>query len=152
MDQAKAPKCLVWRKKNQGLIEGCTSKGNKACYDGKIASYSVTISLGKGIYYRQHYKELSGKLLAKFIESNFIEIFKSSCKPAGNVFVQDDDSSQNSKAAKTGLDKIGDVQLSISQRSPDFNAIENAFSLAEKKLNSDAVKHSISKESYAKFV
>ena len=30
MDQAKAPKDLVWRKKNEDLIKGCTSKGNKA--------------------------------------------------------------------------------------------------------------------------
>ena len=30
MDQAKAPKSLVWRKKNEGLIKGCTSKVNKA--------------------------------------------------------------------------------------------------------------------------
>ena len=24
MDQVKAPKCLVWRKKNEGLFKGCT--------------------------------------------------------------------------------------------------------------------------------
>ena len=65
------------------------------------------------------------------------------------MFVQDADPSQNSKAAKQ--DKTGAVQFSIPPRSPDLNPIENAFSLVEKKLSSDAVKCSISKESYAKF-
>ena len=46
-------------------------------------------------------------MFAEFIENNFIEIFKSSCNPAGNVFAQDGDPSQNSKAAKTALEKIG---------------------------------------------
>ena len=68
------------------------------------------------------------------------------------MFVQDGDPSQNSKAAKTALDKIGAVQFSITPRSPDHNPIENVLKLLEKKLSSDAVKHSISKETFAKFV
>ena len=44
MDQAKAPKGLVWRKKNESLIKGCTSKGNKA---GHV--FFVAVSLGKEI-------------------------------------------------------------------------------------------------------
>ena len=48
--------------------------------------------------------------------------------------------------------KIGAVQFSIPPRSLDLNPIENAFNLVEKKFGSDAVKFSISKESYAKFV
>ena len=51
MDQAKAPKSLVWRKKNEGHIKGCTSKGNKAGHGGKVASFFVAISLGKRICY-----------------------------------------------------------------------------------------------------
>ena len=70
------------------------------------------------------------KIFAKFIENNFIEIFRSSCKPTGNVFVQDGDPTQNSKAAKTALDKIGAVQFSIHPRSPDLNPIKNG-----KKIN-----------------
>ena len=48
IDQAKAPKILVWRKKNEGLIKGCTSEGNKTGHGGKVASFFVAISLGKG--------------------------------------------------------------------------------------------------------
>ena len=81
----------------------------------------------------QSLRKLSGKLFAEFIENKFLEIFKSSCNPTGNVFVQDVDPSQNSKAAKTALDKIGVVQFSIPPPFPDLNRIENAFNLVEKK-------------------
>ena len=111
-----------------------------------------SISLGKGICYCKHCEKLSGKLFAEFIENNFFELFKSSCNPTVNVFVQDGDPSQNSKAAKTALDKIGAVQFSIYPRSLDLNPIESVFNLVEQKLSSDAVKYSISKESYATFV
>ena len=133
MDQEKAIKRLVWRKKNEGLTKGSTSKGNKAGYGGKVTGFFVAISLGKGICYCKHYEKFNGKLFAEFIENNFLEIFKSSCNPTGNVFVQDVDSSQNSKAAKTALDKIGVVQFSIPPPFPDLNRIENAFNLVEKK-------------------
>ena len=38
MDQTKSPKCSVWTKKNEGLIKGSTSKGNKGGHSGKVAS------------------------------------------------------------------------------------------------------------------
>ena len=114
--------------------------------------FSIAILLGKGISYYKHYEKISSKLFANFIENNFIDIFTSSCNPAGNVFVQDDDLSQNYKAGKTALDKTSAVQFSIIPHSPGLNTIENAFNLVEKNLSSDAVKHFISKESYAKFM
>ena len=43
MDQAKAPKRRVWRKRNEGLIKGCTSKGNKAELGGRVESFFVAI-------------------------------------------------------------------------------------------------------------
>ena len=66
------------------------------------------------------------------------------------MLVQDGEPSQNSKAAKTALKKISAIQFNIALRSSGLNPVENAFNLVEKKLNSDAVKCSISKESYAK--
>ena len=68
------------------------------------------------------------------------------------MFVQDGDPGQNSKAAKTAVDKFGAVQFRMRPHSLDLNAIENAFNLVEKKLSIDVVKYFISKESYAKFV
>ena len=124
MDQAMAPKYLVWRKKNERLIKGGTSNGNKSGCGGIVACF-LAISLGKEICYCKLYEKLSGKIFAEFVENNFIEIFKSSCKSTGNVFVEDGDPAQNSKAAKTALDKIGAVQFSIHPRSPDLNPIKN---------------------------
>ena len=45
MDQAKAPKGLVYRKKNEGLRE--TTKGNKAGHGGKVASFLLLYHLVK---------------------------------------------------------------------------------------------------------
>ena len=117
-----------------------------------MASFFVVISLGKGICYCKHYKKLSGTIFAEFIVNNFIEIFKKSCNTAGNVIVQAGDPCQNSKAAKTAIDKMGPLQFSIPPHSPDLNPIENVFDLVTKKLSSHAVKHSIFKETYAKLV
>ena len=87
IDQAKSPKSFIWRKENEGLTEGCTSKGNKARHGIKVARFLVAISIGKGICYCKHYEKVCGKLFAEFIENIFLEIFKSSCNPRGNVFV-----------------------------------------------------------------
>ena len=139
-------KTLVWRKKNEVIVNVCTLKGNKAGHCDKLASF-FTISLGKVICYYKHYEKLSGQTFAEFIKNNFIEIFKRGCNPTGNVFIQDGDPSQNPKAAKTALDKIGAVQFSIPPRFPDLNPIEHTFNLVEKKLTSAAVKYSLSKKS-----
>ena len=69
MDQAKALKSLVWRKKNEFLIMGCTSKGNKAGHGGKVTSVFVAISLGKVICYCKHHEKLSGKTFGEFTET-----------------------------------------------------------------------------------
>ena len=79
-----------------------TTKGNKAGHGGKVASFLLLYHLVKELLL-QALRKLSGKLFAEFTENKFLEIFKSSCNPTGNVFVQDDDPSQNSKAAKTAL-------------------------------------------------
>ena len=47
MDQAKAPKSLVCRKKNEDLIQGCTSKENKTGHGGKVASFLLLYHLVK---------------------------------------------------------------------------------------------------------
>ena len=92
------------------------------------------MSLGKDICYWKHYEKLSGKLFTEFIVNNFLQMFKSSFNPTGNVFVQVGDPSKNSKAAKTALYKIGSVQFSLSPGSPDLNPIEDAFNLVEKRI------------------
>ena len=89
---------------------------------------------------------------SRIYRNSFLEIFKSICNPAGNVYVQDSDPSQNFKAAKAALDKIENVQFSIPPCSQDLNPVKSAFTLVEEKLSSDAAKYSISEGSYAKSV
>ena len=135
----------VWpeERKMKVLLRVVLQKDIKQAMVAKRQGF-VPILLGKGIYFFKHYEKRSGKLYAEFIENNFTEIFKSSCNPTGNVFVQDGHPSPNFKAAKTALDKIGVVQISIPPRGPDLNSMENAFNLVKKKLSGDAVKYSIS--------
>ena len=47
MDQARAPKGRVWRRKSEGLTRGCLTKGKKLGTGGKVAKFIVAISLGK---------------------------------------------------------------------------------------------------------
>ena len=49
MDQARAPKGRVWRKKSEGLTQGCLAKGRKVGTEGKVAKFIVAISYRKGI-------------------------------------------------------------------------------------------------------
>ena len=144
----------VWsgERKIKALLRVVLQREIKQGMVAKWQGFFFAISFGKGICYCKYYKKPSGKLFAEFIEHDFLEIFKSKGNPTGNVFVQDGDPSQNSNTAKTALDKIGAAQFSIPPRSPDLNPIENAFNLVKKKVSSDAVKYSISKKSYAKFV
>ena len=98
----------LYQKQIQWIKLRCTSKGNNAGHGGSMKSFFVAVSFGKGICYCKHYQKRSGKLFAEFIGNNFTEM-----KPHMEVFVQDSDQSQKSKAAKTALDKIGAVQFSI---------------------------------------
>ena len=151
-DQAKAPRGLVWRGKNEGLKRGCTAKGSKAGNGGKVANFFVAISYGKGVCFCKTYEKLNGKLFGEFAKENFHEIFANSCNPEGNVFLQDNDPSQNSKAARVEMERINAVQFSIPPRSPDCNPIENVFNLAIRKLDEGAIANNITRESYEQFV
>ena len=44
MDQAKAPKNLVWRKKNEGLIKVCTWNRYKEKHGGKVTIFCCYIT------------------------------------------------------------------------------------------------------------
>jgi hypothetical protein len=59
-NQARAPGAKVWRKKNEGLSIGCTSKGKKAGSGSKVAHFMVCISYGKGVYFCEQYDKMDG--------------------------------------------------------------------------------------------
>lgn len=150
-DQARHAETRVWRKPSEGLSLGCTSKGKKVGYGGKVVHYIVCISYGKGVISCEKYEKMSGAFFASFIQQHFTDIFSRSHTPTGNIFLQDGDPSQNSKAAKVELTNLGYKIFSIPPRSPDLNPIENLFNLVDKKLQENAIAENIVKETYDEF-
>ena len=64
-DQAKAPHGRIWRKKSEGLMQGCTAKGSKVGSRGKVVKLIVAISHGKGPMVKCHkYDKLDGAYFA----------------------------------------------------------------------------------------
>ena len=100
----------------------------------KWGVFSLLYQLAKGYAIVSITRNLVVKYLLNLKKTTLLRFSKVVVTPAGNVFVQNGDPSQDSKAAKNALDKIGAVQFSIPPRSPDLNPIENAFNLVEKKI------------------
>lgn len=150
-DQAHHVRTRVWRKPSEGLTLGCTSKGKKVGYGGKLVHYIVCISYGKGVIACEKYEKMTGAFFASFIREHLRDIFSRSHTPTGNLFLQDGDPSQNSKAAKVELSKLGYTIFNIPPRSPDINPIENLFHLVDRKLHENAMANNITKETYEEF-
>ena len=150
-DQARAPATRVWRKRNEGLKQGCTSKGKKVGSGGKVAHFMVSISYGKGVYFCEQFEKMNGPYFSDFVKRRFRKLFRGSCNPSGKMFVQDGDPSQNSVAARKEMKKLGVEVHSIPPRSPDINPIENVFHLLDRKLRSEAIEQNITNESYKEF-
>ena len=49
LDQARAPKSQIWRKRGEGLTTGCLAKGKKEGTGGKYVRPIVAISYCKGV-------------------------------------------------------------------------------------------------------
>ena len=94
---------------------------------------------------------MNGAYFAGFIRRNFKKIMRKRCNPADNLFVQDDDSSQNSKAAAKEWQKRKTKLLSIPPHTPDINHIENMFNLIDRKPKNDAIEQNIIQETYEQF-
>ena len=106
-DQARAPGAKVWRRRNEGLARNCTAKGSKAGYGGITAHFMVAITYKKGVIYCRHYdNRLNGKFFASLVHKDFRGVFASSCNPDGEMFLQDGDPSQNSRAATNEMDNF----------------------------------------------
>ncbi len=150
LDQAKAPKSRIYRKKGEGLCVGCTSKGKKEGTGGNYARFIVAISYGKGVIICEEYQKMTGAFFAKFIEDHFPRMFDVADKET-DVFVQDGDPSQNSSAARSAMTKVNAQLLAIPPRSPDLNPIENFFHIVSEKLREEAILQQCTKESFDDF-
>ena len=149
-EQICAPKKKVWRKKCEGLQQGCVAKGRKEGTGANVVKFMVAIAYGKGVIICEEYDKLNGDYFADFIKRNFINMFGAADKDNCRYFVQDGDRSQNSKKAKEALQRVKAEVFHIPPRSPDLNPIENVFHLANKDLRISAKK--ITNESREEFV
>ena len=79
MDQARAPKGRVWRKKkSEGLNQGCLAKGSKVGTGGKVAKMMVAITHGGGVIICERYEKMDAKYFASFIDQHFNTMFERS--------------------------------------------------------------------------
>ena len=151
MDQARAPKGRVWRKKSEGLTQGCLAKGRKVGTGGKVAKFMVAISHGKGVLVCDRYEKMDANYFSPFIDQNFNTMFVQSGKGLSQLWLQDGDPSQNRKAAGEAMGRCHSELLQIPPESPDLNPIENIFNLASKKFEKDNLQQGISPDSYDEF-
>jgi hypothetical protein len=113
---------------------------------------SQSISYCKGVTMCEELAEkLTGSSFGKFVVHHFPTTFKTSVNPEGKIFLQDGDPSQNSAAAMAAVCEIGATRMSIPARSPHINPIENLFHIIKKKLQADAIRENITRESYGEF-
>ena len=151
MDQARAPKGRLWRKKSEGLKQGCLAKESKVGTGGKVAKMMVAISHGGGVRICERYEKMDAKYFASFIDQHFNTMFERSAKGLTRLWLQDGDPCQNSKRAREAMTRCHCELLKIPPRSPDLNPIENIFHIASKKLEKDALNKGITHESYEEF-
>ena len=151
LDQARAPKGRVWRKRSEGLTLGCLAKGSKSGTGGRVAKLMVAISYGKGVVVCERYEKMDGNYFASFIDQHSNTMFERSCKGLSRLWLQDGDPSQNSKAAREAMARCHSELLKIPPRSPDLNPIENIFHIVSKKLEKDALEKNITRESNEQF-
>jgi transposase len=150
LDQGRAPRSRIYRKRSEGLSQDCTSKGRKEGTGGKYAKLVVAISYGKGVIICEPYEKMNGEYFASFIEGYFKQMFRHAGKDS-MVFIQDGDPSQNSAAAKRAMQRVKAQLLPIPARSPDLNPIENMFHLVSQKLKNDAIRNNLTHESFQQF-
>ncbi len=136
---------MAWRKREEGLLLNCTSKGKKAGVEGKTAHFLVSIAYGKGVIAcDQYFERLTGERFSEYVRLNFPQIFARSANAKAKRFLQDGDPARNSA-------EVGAFMFSIPPRSPDLNPIENLFHLISKKLENDALHLQIQSENFEQF-
>ena len=147
-DQARAPGAREWRKRGEGLKFNCTAKGKKE--GGVNVNFMVAISYGKGVVLCEQYDgPITGKKFAAIVKSSFSKAFKKSSNQKGKRFLMDGCPRHNSMIAKRAIENVGGLVFKIPPRSPDLNPIENFFHTLTVRLNNDAIKNQITRESFA---
>ena len=97
------------------------------------------------------YKKMDANYFSSFIDQNFNTIFVQSGRGSSQLWLQDGDPSQNSKAACEAMGRYHSELLKILPQSPDLMPIENIFNLASRTFKKDALQQGITPESYDEF-
>ena len=151
MDQARAPRSRIWRRKSEGLDAGCTAKGAKVGSGGKVLRLMVAISYNEGVVICEQYEHMNGPYFANFIRTHFEAMFSRADKSGSRIFIQDGDPSQNSALATNAMQEVNAELLLIPPRSPDLNPIENIFKIVGDDLRKQALDHKIRSETFDEF-
>ena len=148
LDDARAPKGKIWRKRKEGL--SVTAKGKHVGSGGRVVKMIVAISYGKGVIYCEQYEKLDGNYYANFIRRNFQNMFQKSGK-CSKLFVQDNCPILNCARARKALKEVGGELFPIPKRSGDLNPIENVFNVAKEELRTQAITFKLTYESFEDF-
>ena len=150
LDQARAPRARIWRKRNEGLELGCTAKAGKAGVTN--VNFMVAISWTHGVVLCEHYEgNITGQKFADIVTQHFPGAFERSIDPRGRRILQDGCPRQNSAAARNAIYEVNGKIFKIPPRSPDLNPIENLFHNITRKLRRDALTNNITKETREEF-
>ncbi|KXJ05130.1 hypothetical protein AC249_AIPGENE19522 [Exaiptasia diaphana] len=117
LDQARAPKGRIWRKKSEGMDYGCTAKGKKTGTGGRVLKLMVAISFDKGVILCKAYDKLNGPNFARFIDENFDAMFLKANKNPRRLWLQDGDPTLN-KDEKTWNTDLVDKNIAICTSHP----------------------------------
>ena len=151
-DQASAPQGRIWRKKCEGLVRGCTSKGRKVGSGGKVVKVIVAFCYGIGAIVCHRYDKLDGAHFSKFVQDNFENMFRLANKNGSRLFVQDNCPVQNSSLVRRALRDERTKQLKLSPRSGDTHCIKCFFFHAVKvELDKQALDLNITRETYEEY-
>ena len=148
LDDARAPKGKIWRKRKERL--SVTAKGKHIGSGGRVVKMIVAISYGKDVIYCEQYEKLDGNYYANFIRRNFQNMFQKSRKHS-KLFVQDNCPILNCARARKALKEVGVELFPIPKRSGDLNPIENVFNVAKEELRTKAITFNLTYESSEDF-
>ena len=73
MDQARAPKGRIYRKKSEGNDQYCTAKGRKVGTGGKTAKFIVAMSYKKGVVLCKQYEHMNGLFFQTLLKNILVK-------------------------------------------------------------------------------
>ena len=145
MDQATTSATSKWRRINEGLQIGSTSRVSKE--DVRQVRFILAIAYNKGvILWEQYFGRLSGATMTNIAREHFPSMFERSANPRAKWTLQDGCPIENSFAARTEYDEIVAFVFCIPPHRPDLNLIEYIFHLVNMEIRKDTTKRNITEE------